>query len=557
MNWNPKAMVAPIATVSNLGQGMFSDLSEDSVAVDMEGYGLWKAVSTLPDVDVAVVRGISHLLDEHAREGDDDLSELAAESAAAFAFEMLANWPTKTLKFSQEPPRRELVLKHLRVHDARCFGELDVAFSDGDQPRMFSMLVGRNGAGKTSFLRALALGLCQQKETSGLIGKLAGEFIRQDKAGEKGLEASIELDLMDPADPDAVYRTKTKVTRDKSGQEIVTSETEPADFPWSDLFVCGYGVNRGAGSGSPPPAEYRRLDAVASLFDDDVGLVDPESVLRSLKMGDYEAKAEPGEERFSHVERHLLAVLGLEPADRIEVTSKQVMLSGPWGTMPFHALGDGYRGTLGWLLDLIGRAYLAGRLANDGAPAGIVLIDEIDEHLHPSWQRKLITTLKKSFPKVQFVGTTHSPMAIVNCTHSELLASELQDGVAGVHPLAGPHGRTADRILRGEWFGLTSTMDDESEALLVRYEDAVRRGAGEDEVAPLRNLVQNRLGVLFDSPIDELALEIAAEVRRQHRGEVSTPERAQLISAAAQRLRQRIKNEGFTRRTPGSTGDGE
>ena len=75
---------------------------------------------------------------------------------------------------------------------------------------------------------------------------------------------------------------------------------------------------------------------------------------------------------------------------------------------------------------------------------------------------------------------------------------------------SGPEGRTADRILRGEWFGLTSTLDDESEALLLRYQQAVQDGAAEEEIAPLRDRLQDRLGSLFDSPIDELALEIAA-----------------------------------------------
>ncbi len=553
----PRIHFAPIISVartpasSEAWEHLRAEFS-DVVAVDSEGFGFLRAASESPGVEVAVVLGISDL-------GDKDAPVLtpgqAAEPAAAFALTMLAHLPASALRPSSQASRKKLYLKRLQVSDARCFRTLDVHFTTDGRPRMLTQLVGQNGSGKTSFLRALALGLCQQKETSALLGKLAGEFIHQKKRGSKASEARIEVTLVDPASPDTVYLTRTFVTRDGSGQEIVRKETEPADFPWSDVFVCGYGVNRGTGPGDPLPPEYRRSDAVASLFDDDVELVDTEAVLRSLKLGAYETAGEASEALFAHVVRHLKAVLGLAPAQGLDVTSKHVLVRGPWGTMPFHALGDGYRGTAGWLLDLWGRAYLAGGLSNGGTPAGIVLIDEIDEHLHPSWQKRLIPTLKKRFPKIQFVGTTHSAMSIVNCTHSELLASELRGAEARIYPLSGPEGRTADRILRGEWFGLTSTLDDESEALFGRYQEAIRSGADEDEVAPLRDRLRDRFGVLFDSPIDELALEIAAEMRRQQHAEISPSERRQLISDAAQRLRRRVKETGFTRDASESTGD--
>jgi len=76
----------------------------------------------------------------------------------------------------------------------RGFRETDVAFETGrGKPRMLTMLVGRNGTGKTTFLRALALGLCQQKEASGLIGELADDFIRSGQEWRQGVSSRFAI----------------------------------------------------------------------------------------------------------------------------------------------------------------------------------------------------------------------------------------------------------------------------------------------------------------------------------------------------------------------------
>ena len=73
-------------------------------------------------------------------------------------------------------------------------------------------------------------------------------------------------------------------------------------------------------------------------------------------------------------------------------------------------MSHGYQGTMAWIADLVGQIFLE---AKSPVPAkemeGIVLIDEIDLHLHPSWQVELIPALKQVFPRIQFIATTHSP----------------------------------------------------------------------------------------------------------------------------------------------------
>jgi hypothetical protein len=75
--------------------------------------------------------------------------------------------------------------------------------------------------------------------------------------------------------------------------------------------------------------------------------------------------------------------------------------------LPFAALSDGYRTVLSLVLDLLRQ--LGG--ASSPSVAATVLIDEVDVHLHPTWQRTIGPTLCRLFPTVQFLVTTHSPLA--------------------------------------------------------------------------------------------------------------------------------------------------
>ena len=80
------------------------------------------------------------------------------------------------------------------------------------------------------------------------------------------------------------------------------------------------------------------------------------------------------------------------------------------GDMRFDELGFGYQTTLTWLADFCKRMFeLSPDAENPLHEEAVVLVDEIDLHLHPKWQRDLVPTLSKIFPNVQFIVTTHSP----------------------------------------------------------------------------------------------------------------------------------------------------
>ena len=98
-----------------------------------------------------------------------------------------------------------------------------------------------------------------------------------------------------------------------------------------------------------------------------------------------------------------------------DIKRDQLTIELPGRSLPFSYLSDGFRSMLAMVADIAVRcATLNPHLQDKAAEEtpGVVLIDEVDLHLHPKWQRRVIGDLLKAFPKIQFVGTTHSPFVI-------------------------------------------------------------------------------------------------------------------------------------------------
>lgn len=98
----------------------------------------------------------------------------------------------------------------------------------------------------------------------------------------------------------------------------------------------------------------------------------------------------------------------------------------------FHQLSDGFRSTIGLVADLAYRCIQLNPHLGENAvkeTPGVVLIDEIDMHLHPNWQKRIVGDLKRIFPKVQFIATTHSPFVVQSLEADELINLERSSDV--------------------------------------------------------------------------------------------------------------------------------
>lgn len=169
-----------------------------------------------------------------------------------------------------------------------------------------------------------------------------------------------------------------------------------------------------------------------SLFDDDTVLQNPQVVLLAQ-----EARLR------SRLEHRLLSVLMLdEPGYQVTCPRTGAEIHGPWGDHPLRSLSDGYRSTAQWVLDFLGWSIYAGRFANGSDIGGILLVDELEQHLHPRWQRHIVQRLRQQFPKTQIFASTHTPLVAAGTADIEagrLLRLRTPRGDGGRRP--GPSQR--------------------------------------------------------------------------------------------------------------------
>jgi hypothetical protein len=134
--------------------------------------------------------------------------------------------------------------------------------------------------------------------------------------------------------------------------------------------------------------------------------------------------------------------------------------------LPIATLSDGVRGFLAWLGDLLAQLdHVAERRIVD--VEGIVLVDEIDQRMHPRWQQMVLPRLASTFPALQFICTAHSPLLPSGLRRENLILVEPDadfpgEGATKASRLTTEdvYGRTADQVLESSYFGLASTRSE-------------------------------------------------------------------------------------------------
>lgn len=273
---------------------------------------------------------------------------------------------------------------------------------------------------------------------------------------------------------------------------------KPNTFKWDDLFLCGYGAARRQ-YGARTYSEYTVTDAVYTLFNYSHELQNPElNIRRAQSIGVKE------DDIFKRLSRILMLE---ENSITMDVTG--IKVSGRWGSkMPMGALGDGYQATIAWILDLYGWKLLYDNKVKNLELSGIVLLDEIEQHLHPKWQKRIIKLLKDQFPKVQFIITTHSPLCVIGATdlkdcECSIIVLEQKEGYVDNRMTTPPRGKRVDQVLTSYLFDLYTTSDNSIKHDIARYNDLYNKERNETEEKEMMTIV-NRLDNILGSAETEL-----------------------------------------------------
>ena len=349
-----------------------------------------------------------------------------------------------------------MYISHIRLENIRGFRELEINLSGKDGPRLRTVIIGKNGTCKTSVLRAIALGLCDLTDANALISEPIGEVIRS-----RSMEGRITVELKAREE----WTLLTSTLRQESGKEQV-SQSSSGSYVLRP-FVCGYGAGR-FGVGSDSGREYRIADAVYTLFDYHRTLIHPELTLRRLQ--DF-----LGSERYEAAIAGIKRALGLTREDEIRLPQGGgVEISGPslGKSVRLEGWADGYRMTFSWMVDLYGRAMRADRITPAGHVKGILLIDELEQHLHPSMQAEILPRITEAFPEVQLFATTHSPLVALDAKPEELVVLR-REGDLVVREEAVPDftGYSAEDMLVDERLFDTDVYSPEMREKVTRYRE--------------------------------------------------------------------------------------
>jgi hypothetical protein len=443
----------------------------------------------------------------------------------------------------ESPPDRPVnlddiyCLSRIMLTDVRGLHALDLLLQEPVRPGrgQWTILLGDNGVGKTTILRALALALAPADVPPLILGR-TGATSPTVRTGTKAGVVQVGV-------PGEEEVTALHIEPTQGGERLKKRTYANVSMP----FLVAYGSRRGSGLvGSVRGADFSSAAAVETLFDEGANIIQPDEWLKGWQLAALQ-NPESSDARFFGAIRETLCRL-LPGVQQIHVTREAVELEGPEiGRVPLGTLSDGYRTTMGWILDMIARwveeAKRRGILVDESFPekmTGVAIVDEIDLHLHPRWQRDVIKMVRGHFKRMSFVVTTHNPLTLLGAEPGEIYVLRRADaGEVEVVQRDLPPGAGVEQILTGDWFGLTSTLDDETLAKLAEHRRLINeRGMDAPESKDLEEELRRRLGSYADTSVERLAQQAAAKVLGDDARSLTPDERRAARAKIADMIRE-------------------
>jgi energy-coupling factor transporter ATP-binding protein EcfA2 len=306
-----------------------------------------------------------------------------------------------------------------------------------------TILLGENGVGKSSVLQALDLALMPPKQRMRV---MKGINQHTYNAYDSNFAENNEIEL--PIDITIKYENgkRTRLYQ-KIYKGAFHRDGEPLNVSIS------YGARRYfiEGKGS-----LNEVMPNITLFNPANFLQDPTLWLRNID-----------DEKFDAIARALRPILCMSGADHIfRDVNGFVFGSINGGVLPITKLSEGYRSLITMVVDMM-RGLLAD-WDNLELARGVVIIDEIENHLHPRWKMRVMKALREAMPRVQFIVSTHDPLCLrgMNAGEVQVLYRNQDRHICSVEDLPDITTLRVDQILTSDYFGLSSSEDPQQMELL-------------------------------------------------------------------------------------------
>lgn len=407
-----------------------------------------------------------------------------------------------------------MYLTDLRLTNVKLARDLYLPLVRNGLPRMWTVVIGENGACKTTILQAAALAASGPTRSNQLAD--AASFIDR-RPGHAAHGGEVVASF---AAGGGTGWSRVVLTPDQAvfGGASSWNGPPPAGFEADaahpvesvrarnapGLFVAGYGVDRRI----PRPLESEShadpaVGRLQSLFG------------RGRIIGTGFADLLPDPQSFASILKDVLVGSGLLPLTtdlelrgRGGVSGAAQLVEGQRFTfgagsaafkLPAVWMSQGYQAIIAWVADIVGQVFWErGGAVAPSDMEGLVLVDEIDLHLHPRWQRELVPVLKEVFPKLQFIATTHSPLVLAGLEADEIvrlaLDPETMDVVIDADPADAPNLMTGSRIFQS-YFGVDRASPSDVGETLRRYGQLAGSGARTDgEQAEMERLRRELAG---------------------------------------------------------------
>lgn len=385
-----------------------------------------------------------------------------------------------------------MYIDRISLTNIRGFDQLDFSFARPDKSYAgWTVFTGDNGAGKSTVLKAIAIALTG-RDTARALQPSFHRWIREGQG-----QATVEIDVVHVAGDDTFSSSgvppkkafPASISLKNGGKEPQLDIALPPGKPktyvtpqrsiWAQdaggWFSCGYGPFRrvfGASAEAMRQMVAPATEHFVTMFQEAASLAEVDQWLRHLSHKKLEGK----QQEQAQLELVLQILRDEFVPNRMTVDgvdSDGLWLSDRNGVrLSWSDMSDGYRTALALLLDILrhlfntyGPEHLTDHDENGRIfirRSGVVLIDEVDAHLHPEWQREIGFWLKRHFPNIQFLVTTHSPLVCQAADPNGLFV--LPEPGSGDKPraLSDKEYRTviaakSDTILRTAAFGLENT----------------------------------------------------------------------------------------------------